>query len=46
MLLNTLGASLLGNLFPGNGAIKAGEGTMQPHSLTNFETQKYYKKIP
>ena len=29
MLLNTLGASLLGNLFPGNGAIKAGEGTIR-----------------
>ena len=29
MLFNTLGASLLGNLFPGNGAIKAGEGTIR-----------------
>ena len=29
MLLSTLGASLLGNLFTGNGTIRAGEGTIR-----------------
>ena len=29
MLLDTLGARLLGNLFSGNGAIRAGEGTIR-----------------
>ena len=28
MLLGTLGASLLGNMLPGRGVIKAGEGTV------------------
>ena len=29
MLLGTLSANLLGNLFPGKGKIRAGEGTIR-----------------
>ena len=36
MLLDSLGASLLGNL------LKVGF-LLQPHPLTNFEMQKYYQ---
>ena len=51
MLLGTLGASLLENLLKGKGIMRAGEGTirvgknllMEPHSLNNFELQKYYQ---
>ena len=53
MLLDTLGASLLGNLLTVKSAIRAGENNqskpeflMLPHSLTNFEIQKYYQKKP
>ena len=58
MLLGTLGATLLENLFTGKGTIRAGEGTiragegtikgflMQPHLLPYFETLKYYQNEP
>ena len=49
MLLDTLGASVLGNLLTGKGTVRAGEGTvriregikkkvlMPPHSFTNLK---------
>ena len=54
MLLDTLGASLLGNMLPSKGVATAGEGTVRvgyqskkklipPYPLTNFEIQKYYQ---
>ena len=54
MLSRTLGASLLGNVLKGKGTIRAGEETiragksflMPPHSLPNFEIQKYYENEP
>ena len=58
MLLDTLGAALLGNLLPGKGTVTAGEGTVRaeegikkkalipPHPLTNFEIRKYYENEP
>ena len=51
MLLGTFGASLLGNLLPGKGIVRAGEGIKKtpltpPHSLTNFEIRKYYENEP
>ena len=53
MLLDTLGASLLGSLLTGKDTIRAGSGTMRAgegtflmllHPLTNFEIQNYYQK--
>ena len=53
MLLDTLGASLLGSLLTGKDTIRAGSGTMGAgegtflmllHPLTNFEIQNYYQK--
>ena len=55
MLLDTLGASLLGDLLTknlsGKGTVRAGEGIkkkalMPAHPLTNFEIQEYYKNEP
>ena len=57
MLLDSLGASLLGDLLTknlsGKGTVRAGEGffrakkaLMPAHPLTNFEIQKYYKNEP
>ena len=55
MLLGTLGTSLLGNLLTGKGILRAGSGRpsssasqirKEPHPLTNFEIQKYYKNGP
>ena len=51
-ILDTLVASLLGNVLEGKGVVQAVEGTirprsvMEPHPLTNFEIQKYeYKSL-
>ena len=43
-----LGASFLGNILAGKGMNRAAEGFIRgflipPHSLTNFEIQKYYQ---
>ena len=53
MLLDTLGVSLVGNQLTGKYTIGAAEVTvlallflMVPHSLTNFEIQKYYQNDP
>ena len=51
MLLGILGASLLGNTLAGKGTVRAGYRKkmgflMPPHSLTNFEIQKYYENEP
>ena len=53
MLLVTLGASLLVNIFAGKGMIRAGEGFLRAgygslikKTLTNFEIQKYYQNEP
>ena len=45
MLLGTLGASLLGNLWNGWGVYKADKGKGKG-VLTNLEIQKYYKNEP
>ena len=50
-LLSILGASLLGNTLAGKGTVRAGYWKrmgflMPPHSLTNFEIQKYYENEP
>ena len=50
MLLDTFGATLLGNLLTGKVTFRAGEGMVTSRSrflmshylLTNFERQKYY----
>ena len=54
MLLGTLASSILENGLTGKGVIRAGQRVirakskflMVPHSLTNFEIQKYYQKEP
>ena len=54
MLLDTLGASLLGNLLTGGkGIVRAGEGVKKKlnsllpfHPLTNFQISEYYKNEP
>ena len=50
MLLGTLGASLLGNFIRKRNCKswfwKRMGFLMPPHSLTNFEIQKYYEKEP
>ena len=52
MLLNTLVASLLGNLLTSKRTIKAGKGTVtagqdfQCRLIPNFEIQKYYQNEP
>ena len=55
MLLDTLGASLLGHLFPDKAVIQAGDGVisngdgmkkkvlMPSHPLTNLEIQRYFQ---
>ena len=48
-ILDTLAASLLGNVLEGKGVVQAVEGTirprfaMEPHPLTNFEIQNIIK---
>ena len=41
MLLGTLGASLLGNLLTGKGAIRAGEGTIKAGGGTIRTSQNF-----
>ena len=57
MLLGTLGASLIGNLLIGKGAVTAGEGNIRagegmkkalipPPPLTNFAIKDYHENEP
>ena len=50
MLLDTLGASLFGNMLIGIRMVRAGYGNKKtlipPHSLTNIEIQEYYQNEP
>ena len=51
MLFKTLGASLLGNLLPGKGTVRAmalqiKKALIPPHPLSNFEIKEYYENEP
>ena len=52
MLLDTLGASLLGNMMAGKGVNRATKEvnrariSILPHTLTNLEIERYYQREP
>ena len=45
MLLGTLGASLLGNMFAGKGVRRAGEGTARVSFIPSFKNLHFKKKL-